>query len=156
MTCEQTTRIFLKSTEVKKMPNISDSVALEALCIAGFFLGATSGREAAAITVGRELSDQEWSEFGKNWNDGLDRMLLEGAHTKAEKEVRRKERKTQRENISQGVSEFKGGMKESAKKAAERLIGKGKGIINSIPNVSGSNHTEVSVEEVTSRLDKLK
>jgi type III secretion system FlhB-like substrate exporter len=47
-------------------------------------------------------------------------------------------------------------MKESAKKSAEQLIGKGKGIINSIPNVSGSNHTEVSVEEVTSRLDKLK
>ena len=47
-------------------------------------------------------------------------------------------------------------MEESAKKSAEQLIGKGKGIINSIPNVSGSNHTEVSVEEVTSRLDKLK
>ena len=47
-------------------------------------------------------------------------------------------------------------MKESAKKSAEQLIGKGKGIINSIPNVSGSNYTEVSVEEVTSSLDKLK
>jgi hypothetical protein len=94
---------------VRKMPNNSDSVALE-LCIAGFFLGATSGREAAAITAGRELSDQEWSEFGQNWNDGWDRMLLEGAHTKAEKEVRRKERKNQRENVSQGVSEFKDGM----------------------------------------------
>jgi hypothetical protein len=64
-------RIFFKSTEVRKMPNNSDSATLEA-CIAGFFLGATSGREAAAITAGRELSDQEWSEFGQNWNDGWD------------------------------------------------------------------------------------
>jgi hypothetical protein len=65
-----------------------------------------------------------------------------------EREVRRKERKTQRKNINQGISEFKDGMKESAKKYTEQLVGKGKerkgkGIIKSLPNVSGSNHTEV-------------
>jgi hypothetical protein len=44
--------------------------------IAGFFLGATNGREAAETTLGTEFSDHEWSEFGQNCNDGWDRMLL--------------------------------------------------------------------------------
>jgi len=105
---------FFKSTEMGKMPNNRDSVTL-GVCIAEFFLGATNGREAAKITLGREFSGHEWSEFGQNWNGGWDQMLLEGAHTKAEKEVRRKERKTQRENVSQGISEFKDGMKERPK-----------------------------------------
>ena len=39
------------------MLNNSDRFALEA-CKAGYFIGATSRREAAGITAGRELSDR--------------------------------------------------------------------------------------------------
>ena len=44
--------------------------------IAGFFLGATNGREAAETTLGTEFSDHEWTEFGQNCNNGWDRILL--------------------------------------------------------------------------------
>ena len=126
---------------MRKISNNSDSVALEA-CIAGLLLGTNSSRKVAAITSGRKLLHQEWNEFWQNCNVGWDRMLLMGAYAKADKEVRHKERKNQRKNVSQNVSKFKDGMKESAKKSAERLIGKGMGIINSILDVSGSNHTD--------------
>ena len=49
-------------------------------CIAARSVGACSGREAANITMGRELSDAEWSEFGLIWTENWDILLANETH----------------------------------------------------------------------------
>lgn len=56
-----------------------DETAIVA-CTAARELGATSGREAAGITMGRELTDVEWSEFGSLWTRNWETMLTKEAH----------------------------------------------------------------------------
>jgi hypothetical protein len=51
-----------------------DETAMEA-CVAARAFGANSGREAANITMGRELTDVEWSEFGSVWTRSWENML---------------------------------------------------------------------------------
>jgi len=52
-------------------------VGLDA-CVAARKFGADFPREAAEMTAGRPLTDEEWGDVKQLWEDAWDKMLLNG------------------------------------------------------------------------------